>query len=113
MKVKDLVEKLDLKVFSGASGLDKEITGGYVSDLLSDVMGFAKEGDVWVTLQTHKNVMAVATLKDVAAVILVKGFEPEADTIEVSNEEGIPVLGSNEQAFELTGKIYNLYNAAL
>lgn len=108
MKVKDLVEKLDLKVFSGSSGLDKEITGGYVSDLLSDVMGFAKEGDVWITLQTHKNVMAVATLKDIAAVILVKGFEPDEDTLEVSNEEGIPVLGSNDQTFELSGKLYNL-----
>lgn len=108
MKVKDLVEKLDLKIFSGSSGLDKEITGGYVSDLLSDVMGFAKEGDVWITLQTHKNVMAVATLKDIAAVILVKGFEPDEDTLEVSNEEGIPVLGSNDQTFELSGKLYNL-----
>ena len=108
MKVKDLVEKLGLNVFSGASGLDRDITGGYVSDLLSDVMGFAKEGDVWITLQTHKNVMAVATLKDVAAVILVKGFEPDEDTMEVSNDEGIPVLGTKEQTFELSGKLYNL-----
>ena len=108
MKVKDLVEKLNLNVFSGASGLDKDVTGGYVSDLLSDVMGFAKEGDVWITLQTHKNVMAVATLKDVAAIILVKGFDPDDDTMQVSNDEGIPVLGSKEQTFELSGKLYNL-----
>ena len=108
MKVKDLVEKLDLSVFSGASGLDRDVTGGYVSDLLSDVMGFAKEGDVWITLQTHKNVMAVATLKDVAAIILVKGFDPDDDTMQVSNDEGIPILGSKEQTFELSGKLYNL-----
>lgn len=108
MKVRELVEKLDLKVFSGENGLDNEISGGYVSDLLSDVMGFAKEGQVWVTLQTHKNIMAIASLKDLAAVIVVKGFEPENDTMEVSDEEGIPILGSKEQTFELSGRIYNL-----
>lgn len=108
MTVRDLVEKLDLKVFSGEKGLDKEISGGYVSDLLSDVMGFAKDGSVWITLQVHKNVMAIATLKELSAVIIVKGFEPEADTVEVSNDEGIPVLGTGEQTFEIAGKIYDL-----
>ena len=67
MKVRELVEKLNLKVYSGESGLDNEITGGYTSDLLSDVMGFAKDGQIWVTLQTHKNIMAVATLKDLVS----------------------------------------------
>lgn len=110
MTVREIAEKLNLRVFSGAEGLDREVSGGYVSDLLSDVMGFAKDGSVWVTLQTHKNVMAIATLKELAAVIIVKGFEPEDDAKEVSDEEGIPILGSGEQTFELTGRIYNLLN---
>ena len=54
MTVREIAEKLNLRVFSGEAGLDREVTGGYVSDLLSDVMGFAKDGSVWVTLQTHK-----------------------------------------------------------
>lgn len=108
MKVRELVEKLNLKVYSGESGLDNEITGGYTSDLLSDVMGFAKDGEIWVTLQTHKNIMAVATLKDLAAVVLVKGFVPDNDAAEVSNKEGLPILGTDEQAFEITGKIFTL-----
>ena len=108
MTVREIAEKLNLKVFSGEAGLDREVTGGYVSDLLSDVMGFAKDGSVWVTLQTHKNVMAIATLKELAAVVIVKGFEPEEDAKEVSEEEGIPILGSSEQTFELVGRIYNL-----
>lgn len=108
MKVSDLVEKLGLKVFAGAAGLDNEITGGYTSDLLSDVMGNANEGEVWITLQSHQNVMAIASLKELAAVILVKDFEPDEDTIEHSNEEGVPVLGTSLQAFEISGKIYNL-----
>ena len=110
MTVREIAEKLNLRVFSGEAGLDCEVTGGYVSDLLSDVMGFAKDGSVWVTLQTHKNVMAIATLKELAAVVIVKGFEPEEDAKEVSEEEGIPILGSTEQTFELAGRIYNLLN---
>ncbi|MFA6335098.1 MAG: serine kinase [Bacteroidales bacterium] len=108
MLVKEVAEKLNLKLFSAPQGLEREVKGGYVSDLLSDVMGHAKEGQVWITLQTHKNIMAVATLKDLAAVILVKGFEPEADTLEASVSEGIPVLGSNLEAFELSGELFNM-----
>jgi len=107
MKVAELTEKLGLTVFSGSAGLENEITGGYVSDLLSDVMGFAREGQVWITLQTHQNVMAIASLKDLAAVILVKGFEPEEETIAHSEEEGIPVLGTQLNTFEIAGKLYH------
>ncbi len=108
MQVKDIIAILDLKVFGGSQGLDNEITGGYTSDLLSDVMGFADNGKIWITLQTHKNVIAIASLKDLAAVILIKGNQPDADMLAQAKEEGIPVLGSNEEAFEITGRLYNL-----
>lgn len=108
MTVKDIVDALNLKVFSGEAGLNKQVTGGYTSDLLSDVMGNAQAGNVWITLQTHVNVMAVATLKDISAVILVKGLEPEANTLVQSNNEEIPILGTNLQAFEISGQLYNL-----
>lgn len=90
--------------------MDHEIKGGYTSDLLSDVMGFAKEGQVWITLQTHKNVLAIASLKELAAILLVKGNQPEEDMLEQAIEEGIPVLGTDEQTFETTGKVYQLIN---
>ena len=108
MKVKDVAEKLGLEVYSAPEGLDREVTGGYSSDLLSDVMGHAKEGQIWITLQTHKNIMAVASLRDLAAIVLVKGFKPDADTMELSVQEGIPVLGTKMQAFELSGSLYEL-----
>jgi predicted transcriptional regulator len=108
MQVKDIITILDLKVFGGSQGLDREITGGYTSDLLSDVMGHAETGKIWITLQTHKNVIAIASLKDLAAVILIKGNDPDADMLEQAKEEGIPILGSNEEAFEITGKLFNL-----
>lgn len=108
MKVSDLVERFNLKVFSGKNGLENKISGGYVSDLLSDVMGNAAEGEVWITLQTHHNVMAVASLKELAAVILVKNLEPDSEMVQKSDEEGIPVLGTNAETFEISGKLYEI-----
>jgi predicted transcriptional regulator len=108
MKISDIIKELDLKIISGINGLSNEITGGYVSDLLSDVMGNAKEGEVWITLQTHQNIIAVASLKDIAAVIIVKGFIPEADTIEKSNIENIPVLSTELDTFNITGRLFEL-----
>ncbi len=108
MKVSEIVEKLGLTVFSGKEGLENEITGGYVSDLLSDVMGNAHQGNIWITLQVHQNVMAIASLKEMAAVILVNGLEPQENTIRHSNDENIPVLGTDLPTFEIVGKLYQL-----
>lgn len=108
MTVKELADQLNLKVCCGAAGLNREIRGGYTSDLLSDVMGNAAEGNIWITLQSHKNIMAIASLKELAAVVLVKGFLPEEETITESESEGIPVLSTSSQTFEITGAIYEL-----
>ncbi len=111
MKVSELVEKFGLKVFSGEQGLDNEVSGGYVSDLLSDVMGNAGENEIWITLQTHQNVVAIASLKDLAGVIFVKGLVPDDDSLEKSREEHIPLLGTELSAFEMAGKLYAGLNA--
>ena len=108
MKVQELVNKLNLKVLSGEKGLDREIEGCYVSDLLSDVMGNADAGNIWITLQTHKNVMAVASLKELSCIILVKGLIPNEDTLNQSNEEEIPILQTSMNTYEVTGKVYEL-----
>jgi predicted transcriptional regulator len=107
MTVSDIIKKFNFEVYSGKEGLDRQVSGGYVSDLLSDVMGNATEGNLWITLQTHKNIIAVASLRDLAAVICVKGLKPDADTIEASEKEGIPILGTCEKTFEISGKLYN------
>lgn len=88
--------------------MDQIIQGGYVSDLLSDVMGFAKEGEVWITLQSHLNVVAIASLKELSAIILVKGIVPGEAVIEKAKEEGIAILGSMEGTFETSGKMHQL-----
>ena len=108
MKVSDIVEKLGLEICCGTAGINREIKGGYTSDLLSDVMGNAQEGNIWITLQTHKNVLAIASLKELSAIILVKGYQPEEDTVTESEAEGIPILSTTKQTFEITGEIYEL-----
>ena len=64
-----------------SSAAEREIQGGYASDLLSDVMGNSREGDIWVTMQKHVNIVAVAQLNGLAAIVLVNGRRPEPDTI--------------------------------
>ena len=110
MTVRELKEKLELRLISGDQGLDNIIDGGYTSDLLSYVMGNAEMGQCWITLQTHKNIMAIASLKELACIVLVNDLQPNEDTIEQSNEEGIPILSTTKEAFEITGEIYALLN---
>jgi serine kinase of HPr protein (carbohydrate metabolism regulator) len=109
--VNDLIKALDLTIYSGAAGLDNVVSGAYVCDLLSDVMGNARQGQVWLTLQTHKNVMAVASLKELPAVILVKGLQPEKETAEQSDKEKIPMLGTKLETFEITGKLFKVLDS--
>lgn len=108
MTVEFICKQLNLKIAGSSENIDKTVTGGYVSDLLSDVMGNAKEGNIWITLQTHKNCAAIASLKDLAAIIIVKNLKPEEDMLEQCNREGIPVLLTEQNTFEIVGKLYQL-----
>lgn len=108
MKLKRLVKKFDLVVKAGADRLDNEITGGYASDLLSDVLANSKEGNIWITLQIHQNILAIASLKELSGIILINDRRPEEETIKKAEEEKIPLLVSNLTAFELIGRLYTL-----
>jgi predicted transcriptional regulator len=108
MKLREVVQKLNIKVICGEEFLDNEVTGGYCSDLLSDVMGHAQEGHVWITIQVHKNIVAVALLKELSAIMLVQGLIPNEDTVETAREQNIPILQTSEPAFGIAGKLYNL-----
>jgi serine kinase of HPr protein (carbohydrate metabolism regulator) len=112
MKISRVIEQLGLVIISDGSGTETEVTGGYVSDLLSDVMGNAKEGQVWITLQNHKNIIAVASLKDIPVIILVKELKPDAETLARSREENIMILGTTMEAFETAGMLYSLFEKA-
>ena len=108
MTVKEIVETLNLKIVSGQESLDMEVTSGYTSDLLSDVIANSKEGNLWITRQTHQNIVAVAKLKDLAGIIIVNSREPDEDTLRKAEEEKVSILCSAEMAFEVSGRLYAL-----
>ena len=103
MKLRELVKRFDLEIKCAADRLDRKIEGGYVSDLLSDVIANGRTGDLWVTLQIHHNIVGVASLKSLAAIVIVNGRQPEENTIEKAENEGIPIMVSKMSAFELVG----------
>jgi hypothetical protein len=108
MTLNDLVKELGLEVRAGGSALETEVRGGYASDLLSDVIAHGQPGDLWVTLQRHQNIVAVASLKRLAGIVLVNGREPEADTLQKAGAEGVPLLVSALPTFELVGRLHDL-----
>lgn len=105
MNVKELAEKYGLTVVAGASGLDRTVNGGYSGDLLSEVMGNAGLGCVWFTVQAHQNIVAVAVLREMAAIVVTGGASPSSETIEKADMENIPVLTYSGSSFELICKI--------
>jgi hypothetical protein len=106
MTVQELMATLGLHGFCLApSSLDRDILGGYASDLLSCVMAKAQAGTVWVTLQAHPNVVAVASLLDLAAVIVTEGVTPDAETIGRAQENGVTLLGSSQTTFTVVGRL--------
>ncbi len=112
MKIEKIVQALGLEVKCAKDSLDREVTGGYTGDLLSDVMGNSKEGYIWVTRQVHQNIVAVASLKEHAGIILINSSEPTQETLEKAEAEKIPIMVSDLPAFEISGKIYNLLTTA-
>ena len=108
MKLKEIIDKLQLRVVTGQDRLDTDVTGGYTSDLLSDVMANSKPRNVWITLQTHENIVAVAKLKDLAAIILINNRQLDEAALQRANDEKVTILASGESAFIITGKLYGL-----
>lgn len=106
MTIKEIVVKLGLVVHTGEDRLDVEITGGYAGDLLSDVIGNARAGQVWVTMQIHANIIAVAVLKDLAAIIIVQDRKPAEETVKKALEENVVILLSRRPTYEVVGMLY-------
>ena len=98
MTVKELADKYSLKVLSMPEP-DREISGGYIGDLLSWVMGRAEAQQLWFTIMTNMNIAAVAQLSDVSAVVICDGAVPDTDVTETAKEKGINILLSQDTAY--------------
>jgi predicted transcriptional regulator len=108
MKLSEIKTKLNLSVLTGSELLDREVIGGYASDMLSDVIANAKKNNIWITLQTHLNIVAVASMKEISAIILVNGRVPEESTIKKAEEEKIPLLMTEMNAYQVAGNLFQL-----
>lgn len=108
MTLDQIVRELDLSVKSCRGDLSRDVHGAYAGDLLSDVMAHAERGFVWVTLQLHQNIVAVAVVKELAGIVIVNNREPDAGTLSKAEEERVPVLVTGLSTFEIVGKLYEL-----
>jgi len=108
MELQEIIKSLSLKVETPSVDLNREVKGAYVSDMLSDVMGNAKDGFLWITIQVHINTIAVASLKNLSGIILVNSRVPAEDTLKKAIEENIPIMTTPLPAFDLVGMLYGL-----
>ena len=108
MTVQEIADALGMTCVAGRQGMDREVTSGYASDLLSDVMGHAAEGAIWVTSQVHQNVVAVALLLNLSAVVIAGGLQLMEDAVAKADARSMPMLSTRLPAFETVGKLYQL-----
>jgi len=104
-----IIQELGLTVLTGMQDFSGQIpTSGYASDLLSCVMAGAPKQGIWVTLQAHSNIVAVAALLDLAAVIITENAQPDPNTIQKAVEEGVVLLSTPKQTFHVVGKLWEM-----
>ena len=108
MRLEEIINQLECTVRAGGKAVENEVLGGYVSDMLSDVIANSLKGDIWITLQIHQNIIAVAALKEMAGIVIIGGKEPQEATIEKAEAEQVPLLTSPLSAFDAAGRLYEL-----
>ncbi len=106
MVIRQIINLLELEIL--VKGKDKEVTDGYTADLLSDVIANAKENCVWITIQRHLNILAVAQLKKISAIIIAGKSFPDEKLIEKAREEEIYLLKTSKSSFEISGQLYEI-----
>jgi predicted transcriptional regulator len=108
MNLNTIIEALNLEKMCKTQDGTIDITGVYIGDLLSLVMSKAKQGNIWLTIQTHINIVAVADLLDLAAILVVEGMEVDNETIVKAEELGLPILRTNISAYEAAKQLVKL-----
>jgi hypothetical protein len=109
MNLQQIIDQLNLTVLTESRDFSSiSLVGGYSSDLLSCVMAGAKKGHVWTTLQAHLNIVAVAALTEVAAVIITENAQPEAASIARANQQGVILLSTPQPTYQVNGKLWEL-----
>jgi hypothetical protein len=109
MKLKKIIDDLDLRVLTPHDEIQKvDVHSGYCSDLLSCVMTGAEASAIWITLMAHGNIVAVAALLDLAAVIITEDAQPEKETLDQAKEKGVILLSCPKDSFHVVGKLWEM-----
>lgn len=107
MKIRELIENFGLEYINVDHALtERSVAGCCIGDLLSSVMAKAQEGDIWLTVQTHENVVAVAVLLNLSGIVFLEGYKPREETIQKAVREGVPLLCTGLSAYEVAGRLY-------
>ena len=107
MTVCEMAKSLALNPLAIAED-DREICGVYIGDLLSWVMGRAQSGNAWITIMSNINIVAVASLTDVACIILAEGVVPDETVRKTAEQKGVNVYTSEKTAYELAAALASL-----
>lgn len=107
MKISEATEKLGYEIVTMPEP-DIEVEGGYAGDLLSWVMGRANPGNIWVTIMSNINIVAVASLVGISAVVVAEGATVPQDVIDKATEQGINIIKTDDTAFLAILKIGNI-----
>ena len=107
MKISEIAAALGAEICQSEFE-DADVRGAYTSDLLSDVMAHAKEGGALITIQAHKNTVAVATLVNISVIVICNSRPLPEDMLEAAKDEGIAVIRTKENQFTVSGKIFEL-----
>jgi hypothetical protein len=109
MNLQQIIDELNLTVLTEPRDFAVvTLTGGYSSDLLSCVMAGSRKGNVWITLQAHLNIVAVAALNEVAAIIITENAQPDAASIAKANQQGVILLSTPQPTYEVSGRLWEL-----
>lgn len=109
MNLQQIIDLLDLAVLTESRDfVSIAPTGGYSSDLLSCVITGAKKGYIWITLQAHLNIVAVAALNEVAAIIITENAQPDAASIAKASQQGVILLSTPLSTYEINGKLWEM-----
>ncbi|NWG06742.1 MAG: serine kinase [Chloroflexi bacterium] len=109
MTLQDIIAGLNLKVLTSLRNFNAVTPqGGYASDLLSCVVAGAQPGNLWITLQAHMNVVAVASLREVSAVIITENAQPGPEVVEKANDQGVVLLSTERPSYEIVGKLWEM-----
>lgn len=108
MTVRDLAERLQLKILAGEDATDRDVQGCYTGDLLSWVMGRAQEGDAWLTVMGNINAIAVATFADTACIILTENAPLDEAARQKAQQQQVAVLQTEENSYHTAIHIHQL-----